>query len=227
MKKRIFSVIFVSLMLCALTVTVFSAPVIDLSRTGSISITMTYNGDSVPGGTLTLYQVADVQMNDADCSFAFTEKFAECGIELNDITDPEVAESLAAFIAETALQGTTLEINEEGQIVFEDLKLGLYLLIQQNSADGFSNVNPFLVSVPRLQNEEYQYDVNASPKIALEPVKPSESTEPSEPTEPTEPNLPQTGQLKWPIPVLSIGGVLLIVLGIILCGNHVKKEHEE
>lgn len=54
-----------------------------------------------------------------------------------------------------------------------------------------------------------------------ETTTPGGSTEPGETTEPgttTEPggDLPQTGQLKWPVPVMFALGVLLSIIGILL-----------
>ena len=44
---------------------------------------------------------------------------------------------------------------------------------------------------------------------------PGGSTEPGETTEPGG-DLPQTGQLKWPVPVMFALGVLLSIIGILL-----------
>lgn len=52
-------------------------------------------------------------------------------------------------------------------------------------------------------------------------TEPEETTTPGGSTEPgttTEPggDLPQTGQLKWPVPVMFALGVLLSIIGILL-----------
>ena len=85
-------------------------------------------------------------------------------------------------------------------------------------------MNPFLVSIPMSVNGTEEYDVDAGAKMALTPAG----------TNDNEPNgdngggnsggggtgsngngsvLPQTGQLKWPIPPLTIAGLLLFSLG--------------
>ena len=48
-----------------------------------------------------------------------------------------------------------------------------------------------------------------------ETTTPGGSTEPGETTEPGG-DLPQTGQLKWPVPVMFALGVLLSIIGILL-----------
>lgn len=102
---------------------------------------------------------------------------------------------------------------------------------------------PFLVSVPNREGDSdaWDYDASAEPKIqgtvieqptptpapsgAPEPspapsgspspaVSPIPSASPAvSPTPTPADSLPQTGQLRWPIPVLAILGMLLVLIG--------------
>lgn len=45
----------------------------DMEREGSIHITMLCGEEAVPGGSLTLYRVGDVQENDGDYDFVISE----------------------------------------------------------------------------------------------------------------------------------------------------------
>lgn len=221
MKKQICSVICILLLLSVLTVNVSALEEPDASRTGSISITMTYQGTTVSGGFLTLYHVAEVQEeNGGDYSFRLI--YEDCPVSLDRLNDAATALALANYVAEREISGTKLPIGQDGTIQFEALELGLYLLVQQDAAEGFGAINPFLVSVPVYQDGSYLYEVDASPKVGLTPTKPDDP--PSD--DPPPPDLPQTGQLQWPIPVLAIGGLLMVVFGICLrvCGR--KKDHE-
>lgn len=219
MIKRLISALALLLMLAGvMMMTAAAIEIPDLERTGSISFDMTYKGEPVPGGSLTLYRVADVQVeNGADYSFAFVEAFMECGASLENLGAAETANTLAAFAAENGIEGIENQIDENGHISFTGLELGLYLLVQEDAAPGYEAARPFLVTVPGRENDAYVYDVNASPKLQLEQA-PTEPTEPPTvpPTEPTEPELPQTGQTNWPVPVLGVLGVVLIVFGIAL-----------
>ena len=102
----------------------------------------------------------------------------------------------------------TANIGSTGKAVFRNVTPGLYLLVQQSAAEGYLAADPFLVSVPMMENGTYIYDVDASPKTELEkaPVTPT-------PEKPNPPKLPQTGQLNWPILVLSGVGIALVVFG--------------
>lgn len=229
MKKRIISVLSLLLMLLGvLTMTAAAIEVPDLDRTGSISFDMTFQNQPVPGGTLTLYRVAEVRLeNDADYSLAYVEAYAACGVSLEDIGAAETAGALASFTAENGIQGVKGQIDEKGHITFENLELGLYLLVQEDPAPGYEAARPFLVTVPARENDTYLYDVNASPKLQLEQA-PTEPTEPptEPPTKPTEPQLPQTGQNNWPVPVMGACGIFLLLTGLVLRLSAKEKRHE-
>lgn len=223
MKKRIISIVSILFLMCVLGMNVSALEEPDLTRTGSISIAMTYQGNPVAGGSLTLYRVADVQeQNGADYSFVLTEAYADSGISLEELENTGTAQALAVYTAEHQIEGTEQVISKDGLVAFEDLELGLYLLVQEDAASGYEPVSPFLVSVPGMKNGSYIYDVDGSPKLALKQAP----TEPPPPTEPKPPKLPQTGLTQWPIPVLAVCGLFLIVVGLVFCTAGRKNSHE-
>ena len=66
---------------------------IDLSRTGSMDVTLYDHQNDVPlrGGALTVYKVADVARTNGDLHFVYTADFTGCGIALGDLTDSTLA----------------------------------------------------------------------------------------------------------------------------------------
>ena len=217
MKKAALALFTAALFLCTLAFRV-SAAAPDVSRAGSISITMTYRGQAVPGGSLTLYRVGELQLKGQRYDFLPTGDFAASGIMLENINDSALALSLSEFAKSGNLAGIKQDIDAEGRIAFRDLALGLYLLVQEDAAEGYAKVAPFLVSIPIVENGAYLYDVDGSPKLSLEQL-------PTEPPAPP-PSLPQTGQTQGPIPVLTVSGLLLITLGAYLCSSG-RKKHED
>lgn len=203
MNRKILSVLCAVLMVCVLAVSVCADETL-----GSISITMAYRGTSVPGGTMTLYHVGVC----AEDHYEYTAELAGCGVSLDDLSAARTAQDIADYVVAMGIEGVTKEIDDQGVICFDDLEFGLYLMVQETAAEGYSVVSPFLVTVDG--------DVDASPKLSVEPVgtQPPETTAPPETTEttepePTEPKLPQTGQLNWPVPLLAVGGLVIFVLG--------------
>ena len=313
--KRWFAALLSLCLLCPLlgTVRAYEAP--DLTKTGSITVEMRYEGEPVTGGALSAYYVGQLQDNGGGYSFVKTPEMADFSGSYSDITSPKLARDLADFVREQGLPARADVKNEKGEAVFSDLALGLYLILQTEPSDGFEPISPFLVSVPMNQGAGYIYDVTANGKFQLdqtpepsespkpsespnpsESPKPSESPEPSEspkpsespnpsespkpsespnpsespepsespnptesptpsetpgptppaespeptppvestppatpsePPKPDEPKLPQTGQLNWPIPVLTAAGLLLFSIGWFLRFGKRKDSYEE
>lgn len=213
-KKRLSALLFTLLLCCAFCVPAYAHEVPDMTKAGSITASMTYEGEAVGGGSLTFYRVGDVSEDDGNYSFTLTEDFAGSGLALDNIADAALAEDLAEYADANRISGTTVEIGSDGQVTADNLTLGLYLAVQTEAADGYEAVSPFLVSVPMYENGAYIYNVNAEPK--MEPLSPSPAA-PEEPETPAEPSpgtkLPQTGQLNWPVPVLTVLGLCLILAG--------------
>lgn len=187
--------------LCALTLLFttinVNAEEVDTTKTGSITITL--DKQQVSGGSLRLYQIATVEDN----KFVYTNGYENCGISLDKL-DSDTAKALAKISTDTNTS-VTQSVVKGSNVVFNQLQVGLYLVVQDGSFENYQSIDPFLVSIPQKEGESYIYDVDASPKVGtLTKVTPT--TPPSE-------DIPNTGQLNWPIPVLATSGILLIVVG--------------
>lgn len=183
----------------------------DISRAGSIRITMRYMGETIPGGTMTIHRAGNIREDDGNYEFVPEGDFTGSGIEFGNTYTGELALKLAQYAADKGLSGRTLKIDESGRVVLDSLSPGLYLFMQSQAAEGYEKVNPFLVSIPQLVDGAYLYDVDASPKIGV--IK--EQTEPPS-TKPADPTLPQTGQLNWPVAVMASFGLAFLTVGAAL-----------
>lgn len=207
------------LLILGMSITVFAATAtdLDLNKTGSISLTMkNSSGTAVSGGNLTIYRVAQITKDNANLAYTPTSDFASFTKPLDNLEDANLAKELADYTKKQSLTGTTTTIGSSGIAKFENLALGLYLVVQPKAADNYNAVNPFLVSVPLQEDGIWVYDVDASPKVEAYIKTPTNPTTPTTATPiiPTTPGkLPQTGQLNWPIPILAISGLLLFTLG--------------
>ncbi len=150
-------------LLLSMSTAAFAYTDIDTEKTGSITVSPA-NGQSI-GTELTVYQVADAEVDDADQIYVLTEDFAGSGADLTNLDDTgALAEKLAAYAEKNGLSGTVKTVETDGSVTFAKLPLGLYLVIQTVIRPGETIVNPFLVSVPALEGESWIYDVDASPK---------------------------------------------------------------
>lgn len=224
-RKRLIALFTAAALLVAMGVTAIAYEAPDLSKKGSISVTMKANNKVVPGGKLTLYRVGDAKEDDGNLSFQLTEDFEGSKASLQDVTSASLAKTLAEYASKQKLAGKTVEIDKNGTVKFDDLRVGLYLLVQNTAASGYNKVNPFLVTIPMTQNGKYVYDVDARPKVDVTKPKPdTPNTSTSNPPTKT-PGLPKTGQLNWPIPIMVIAGLCLFSIGWILrFGNRGKYE---
>lgn len=233
--KRIYPAfaMIVSVMLLLMSnVTVFavSGSEIDMDETGSISITIKYENNPVAGGSLTLYNVASISLDDGNLSYVLTSDFSEFETDFSDISSDTFAKDLKNYADANKLEGKTEEVDEDGKVSFEGLNLGLYLMVQKDAADGYYEMNPFVVSVPDESMGKVVYNVDASPKteIIRKPVEPPETetttvvptttaynvNAPAGAPTPTVPTvIPQTGLLIWPVLLLAMVGLLLMAIG--------------
>lgn len=223
MSKRIFPLLMAIVLVLSMHVAVFAHDVPDMTRTGSIAITMRHGRETIGGGTLTMYRVGEIFEDDGNYGFRPAGDFTDCGESFEDLYSPELAQNLTDFALSNQFSGQTKEIGQDGTVRFSDLELGLYLIVQEQAAEGFSESSPFLISVPKQEAGAYIYEVDASPKVELIPAPTVPPTEPP----PKEPSLPQTGQLNWPIPVLAVTGSLLFIFGWALCFNRSKSRYEK
>ncbi len=228
MKKTILLMLSVLIILSCLNTVIFSHEVPDLSRLCSVSVTMRYGGNSIPGGSMTIYRVGDVIVEDGNYNYVLSDDFASVNATLIDLESAQLIFSIAAHIEMNDIMGLTMPIDKDGTVGFYDLEPGLYMLIQTTAANGYNCANPFLVSLPMFSDGEYVYDVDASAKAELTKNNdnPHEDTTPDSGNNITDDKLPQTGLLKWPIPILTVAGCCLILIGLILCFRGRKTENE-
>lgn len=94
-RKRLAAVLAALTLLVWCAAPAFALEVVDLSRTGSIKVSLydSETSEAVSGGTLTLYRVAKVQKDNANLSFVYTNGFEDCGVELGDLSEGELAGS--------------------------------------------------------------------------------------------------------------------------------------
>ncbi len=214
MRKHVISGLLALLFLLALPLSAAAHAVPDESRNGhcSITVSMTYKGKAVRGGKLALYKVGDVAENDGNYSFVPVEAIRGDIPEFGDIQSPELAGKLAKLEKQlTPVTADPVTVGKDGKATFSNLTFGLYLVVQKTAASGYRKIAPFLVSVPYLYRDEYQYELTSQPKTDLE-----------QEVKPTAPpssgggggKLPQTGQLWWPVPLLICAGLGCIAVGL-------------
>lgn len=225
MKRWISCILLTVLLLSVAAMSVFAHAVPDINYTNcSFEAVLRYDGEPVTGGALAAVRVGFIYEENGDYSW---HRFVD-DAPVTDLQSETAAAEMEQFYRAHKDSDQFLvsvsKVGDDGKARFENLKTGVYLVLQETPAPGYSKIKPFLVVLPYLQEGAYQYSVSSTVKTELErePVP----TEP-EPTKPSGDKLPQTGQLNWPIPVLTVLGVGLVMLGVVVRADRRKEKYEK
>lgn len=185
--KKCFAVMMsLALLLTMIPTSVFAtttnSPVIDGSKTGSLTINKYDAADKVTpieGVTFTAYKIFNITVNSETKALEYTiatdfeQFFTDKKLTVENVTDMDGTAlealniELKAYVTSEKLTGVSKTTNNEGQAKFESLELGYYLVDETAYPDQVVTPSaPFLVSVP-MTNEagtEWVYDVVANPK---------------------------------------------------------------
>lgn len=204
--KRFVCMALALILLCSLALSARAAD----TNVGSIEVKVEYKDKKITGGSLIAVRVGYV--DEAKMVFRKVTNHDE----IKNIGDSNAVTQMQNFYTSNKNTHTFLIYKAEvkdGIAKFTGLPRGLYLVSQDTAANGYKKLSDFLVTVPF----EGKMDVTAV-------SKPSLDKEPDIPTEPAgsssgsgNKKLPQTGQLTWPIPWMTLSGITMFVFGWWLC----------
>lgn len=164
--KRKVNYLFIAIILFISLITNVKANTIDLSKKGSISITLKEKSENVliDGAEITIYYVGDASIKDNNLVFNKREELT-CDVSLDNLKDTKLVSSISKCINDDVIKyvGTT----NNGKVTFNNLNQGLYLVSQTKSAPGYSLINSFLVAIPKVEDNKWVYDINALPKVDI------------------------------------------------------------
>lgn len=168
MKKRILPIIFCILLLLPAALPVFAA------ETGSIAVLLWHDNQPVTGAAFKIYKAAEWNGD----GYSLAEPFSGYSVKMADDSSSEewkaLASTLAAYAARDEIAPlTTGETDEDGELCFEGLSDGLYLLTGGSIVTGEQRLfpQPMLVSVPYTTADgEKVYDVVAEPKYDTQKI---------------------------------------------------------
>ena len=172
MKNKISAFLIALVLLCCMPLQVFAAQSVpDLSSKGSITFLMRVDGK-------------DLDNDGEDYFFRLLPSLGGNVLSSKNLTDPAFASNLLVLSKNAKLDKTVAPISK-GKAVFSNLPMGLYLVWQDSNdaTEGYSPIQPFLISIPQLDGTKYIQDIVSKPKVPIE-------TEPSEPPTPPPPPPP-------------------------------------
>ena len=143
--------------------------VIDFNSKGSISVTLkeTEGTNAIEGAEISLYHVASVSTENNKLIYTYNNEFKMCEADLSDLTNESLTDEINKCITNSSVTGQSKITNKDGNVKFENLELGLYLVKQTNNVIGYSNIDPFMVSIPENIENKWVYDIKAEPKTDI------------------------------------------------------------
>lgn len=132
----------------------------------------------IEGLPVTVLQIAGISKDSNQLSYTTLPPFSSIVADVNTITEKnieEISNRLHALVFEKKLPGITQKTDKTGTAKFTNLKPGLYLVTQLETfkINGkYYTMQPFLISVPEYENQKWNYDVVANPKISETPTPP-------------------------------------------------------
>ena len=187
-KRNLFRNILISLMLIAVSLSVLRitgltfvrADTYISGRQGSIQVILMSQADSsgkqtpYPGISMKLYQVGTASENNGNVSFTLDSRFAGSGITMDSLTTADkwavAARTLASLASSSGINAIEGTSDAQGQIFFNNLSQGVYLLVQSSSQDRII-ISPSLLTVPLQENGQWIYDVKTYPKFTPDNAK--------------------------------------------------------
>ena len=141
---------------------------VDFSRKASIEIFLEEKTDDTPveGAEITAYKIADAYSKDYNLALKYTEEFNHCEVSLDDLAEENLSKDILKCV-DADSDGESKLTNDEGNVLFDKLDLGLYLVKQTNKVEGYSNFDAFLVLVPKVIDNSWSYDIKANPKTDI------------------------------------------------------------
>ncbi len=146
-----------------------------LEQKGSVTITYHDNelGEDIAGGAVAVYKAAHA-ISDEGYKFVYEDDFVSEKYPLPELKEDTDLDALNADLAsrlKAIVDGNPDikplkegEIGEEGVIKFEDLDVGLYLVVQTEPAFGYQLAKPFVFTVPIKEGDNFNFDVDAKAK---------------------------------------------------------------
>lgn len=187
------------------------------AETGSVSVRLHAGETNVEGALIAIFRIGDARIEDVNRVFEINAAFSGSGETLGSLNDKALPGKLAAYAQEMGISPQATAVTDaNGTARFEALEDGAYLICQQGFKGKryFTEIEPFIVTVPMTLDGAWQYDIETAPKVEPKPT-PVPTPAPTRP--PEDPKLPQTGLQRWLVVALAIGGVTVFLLGWGLC----------
>lgn len=140
--------------------------IVDFTKKGTIKIILNeLNEDTtVSNASITIYKLADAISKNSNLSFNYHESLLP---HEKDIKDGNITNELLKIVKDNDIPSYNKTTNDNGIVIFNNLDLGLYLVTQTNTVEGYSKLSPFLVYIPKDVDNKWTYNIESTPKVDI------------------------------------------------------------
>lgn len=141
--------------------------IVDFEGRGTIELLLkeSTNGTMVPGAEISIVKIAKAIDKNNNLAFEYVDEISDCSLLVDEIKD--VSSELLECIDKSNLKYDKKITDNNGMVKFNNLELGLYLIKQTNKLEGYSSFLPFLIMIPEFIDDEWNYDIEATPKTDI------------------------------------------------------------
>lgn len=169
MKRKISKLILIFVILFGMVNTVFAEEnnnIVDFTRKGTITITLSDEGNNllVEGANIRISKLADAYSDNNNLAFSYHSNLLKYK---DEIKESKLSNEILDCVHESDLFTKEGITNDLGTVIFDELDLGLYLVEQINKVEGYSKIDAFLVYIPRVEENNWVYRVDALPKVDI------------------------------------------------------------
>lgn len=141
--------------------------IVDFEGRGTIELLLkeSTDGTMVSGAEISIVKIAKAIDKNNNLAFEYVDEISDCSLLVDEIKD--VSSELLECVDKSNLKYDKKITDKNGMVKFNNLELGLYLIKQTNKLEGYSSFLPFLIMIPEFIDDEWNYDIEATPKTDI------------------------------------------------------------
>ena len=140
---------------------------VDFNKKGKLNVTLTDKEENkaIEGVELTLYKIANVLEEDYHLTYEYVDNI-NCNFSLDNLESTTLTNEINSCLNDNIIV-TKKITDKDGLVSFDNLDLGLYLVKQTNKVKGYSSINPYLITIPKVEDNKFTYEISSKPKTDI------------------------------------------------------------
>lgn len=140
---------------------------VDFNKKGKLNITLTDKEENkaIEGAELTLYKIANVSEKDYHLYYEYVEGI-NCNASLDNLESSTLTNEINSCLNDDIIVMKKIT-DKDGIVLFDNLELGLYLVKQTNKVKGYSTINSYLITIPKVVDNKFTYEISSKPKTDI------------------------------------------------------------